>query len=116
MEQQRGAYAHGRTADGGDHGLGKARDVAQEAPYGPVGRRLGRGAAGRLLEEVADVVARAENGFIALNHHHPNGRIAGGRLHGISHGRVHVGGDGVLAGQAVEADGAHTGFGVNEDV
>src|SRR3989475_7056068 len=53
--------AHGRAADGGDHGLGKGGDVVQEAPDGALLALRPGGAAGRLLEEVGNVVARAED-------------------------------------------------------
>jgi hypothetical protein len=70
----------------------------------------------RRVEEVANVVAGAEDGFVALNHHHAHGRIVDGLLQRVGHGPVHRGRDRIFLVHPVQGDGHHTGIGVGQDV
>ena len=110
MEQHGGANAHRRAAHRGDHGLGEGGQAVQEAEDWRILR--GRG----LLQKVANVVARAEDGYVALEHHHAHAGVLLSSGQGVSHGGIHRGGDGVLLVHPVEGDGGHAGFGVDEDV
>jgi hypothetical protein len=53
---------------------------------------------------------------MALNHHHPHLRVGTGLGQRISKLAVHGRGQGILALNPVEREGAHAAFGVNEDV
>ena len=114
MQQQRGANTHGRAADSSNQRLGKGRDFLQKAPHRCICPH-GAGRAG-LLEEVANIVARAEDGDVALEHHHAHGRIVLGCCQGACHFAVHGFGEGVLLAGTVEGDGANAFLGVHEDV
>ncbi|MPM80982.1 hypothetical protein SDC9_128033 [bioreactor metagenome] len=70
----------------------------------------------RTLQEIADVVARAEDCHVALDHHHPHSCIALGGLQCVGQLGVHVGGDGVFLVHAVEGDGGDTVLLVDQDV
>ena len=71
-------------------GLGKADQAVQEAEHGRILR--GRG----LLQKVANVVTSAEDGHIALEHHHAHAGVLLSSGQGVSHGGIHRGGDGVF--------------------
>jgi hypothetical protein len=110
MEQHGGANAHRRPGHSGEQRLFEGSDATQEAKHG----RLLRG--GRLVQEVANVIARAEDALMPLKHHHAHGWIGRRLRQRFGHGRVHGRGDGVFLVQSVEGDGHHPRINVGQDV
>ena len=110
VEQQRGANAHGGTADSGDDGFGVRCNGAQELEH----RRFLRG---RLaLQKVANVVARAEHRDIALDDGDANGGVIPRLLQPIGHGGIHGRGKGVLFLHPVDGEGQYAVGDVGQDV
>jgi hypothetical protein len=110
MEQQRGANAHRRAAYGGDHGFGVRGNGSQELEH----RRLLRG---RLaLQEIANVIARAEHRDVALDDRDADSGVGLGLLQAFGHGGVHGGGEGILLVHAVDGEGQHAVCDVGQDV
>ena len=114
MQQQRCTNAYCRATNGGNQWLGEGRDFLQKTPHRGISPH---GTGGRcLLEKVCNIVARAEDGDITLEHHHAHARIGLGRYQRIRHLRVHGFGEGVFLCCAVEGDGANALFGVHQNV
>ena len=110
MEQQRGANAHRRPAHRRQHRLGEGADATQKAEH----RRVH--GAGLGVQKVTNVIAGAENGFMALEHNGTYCRVGFGLRQRVRHAGVHGGGDGVFLVHPVQGDGQNTGAGVGQDV
>ena len=108
MEQQRGANAHGRATDRSDNGFGVRGNATQEMEY----RRFLRG---RLaLQKVANVIASAKHGDVALDDRDADGGVIFGLLQGVGHGAIHGLCERVFLVRAVDGEGHHAVGGVGQ--
>ena len=114
MQQHGGANAHSRAGHSGNQWLGEISQRMQELKHRAL---LGQTIASALArQKVANVIACAEHRGIALQHHHAHSVIGGSASQSGCHCAIHGLGDGVFLVYTVECDGAHTGFGVYQDV
>ena len=113
MQQHGGANTNGRACHSSNQRLGEICQRMQELEHG---RFLGQWLATLAREKVANVIARAEHGGIALQHHHTHGLVGRSAAQRFGQRRIHGLGDGVFLVHTVEGNGAYTGFGVHQDV
>ncbi|MNQ77658.1 hypothetical protein D3C85_925420 [compost metagenome] len=99
MQQQRRADAHRCPGHGGDHRLATFQQAAHEPEHRAVE------VAGRLLDEVRDVVAGGKTLVAAGNQYRLDLRISVSLLQGFAQLTVHRTGQGVFLVRAVQAQG-----------
>ena len=109
MQQQGSTHAHSGTADCRQQRLRKGGNAMQEL------KDRAAIACRRVVHEITEVVASAEDGFAALDDHHTGACIVCSGFQRIGQLLVHRRRDGVFLVRAVESQGENAGFVVNEN-